>query len=367
MAEVLEKKVEKLADGTEVTTEVTEEPIERRPNPQDNPRNAVLSSIAKTAFAQHDAEAADNAKIPVMDDAGQVHEPAAAAPSDEPTPPESAEPAASSPSEPVAAPSEPAAAPAGEAIDPNAEYDVVVEGQTIKVKGSLIIDAGKRTFAKETAADFRLRTASQLLEEAERRLQASGQQPAAEQSKPEPSTKSEAELAEMLQFGTKEQSAEAVKILLSRGMPQDQIMQLSADAARSAARDEFEFQRAKSFVAREYRDIMDRPALRNLFSAEEERLRRGGDKRPYGELYKAIGDNIRKDFGLVKPAAAATAPVPGSKEARVERKAAAPSVPRTATARLQESQAAKPKSAGDIIAGMAAARGQHRLTPLRKD
>lgn len=365
MAE-LEKKVETLPDGTEVTTTVEEAP-ERAPNPQDNPRNAVLASIAKQAFRQHDADAEENAKVPVVDDDGNTATPAAAPPSDEPTPPEAAPPA-SSPAETAAPAREPAAAL--EVIDPNAEYDVVVEGQTIKVKGSLIIDAGKRTFSKETAADFRLRTASQLLEEAEKRLAAT-QPGASEQPKPQqqPASKSEAELAQMLQFGTAEQSAEAVRVLLSRGMPQEDIMRLSSDAARTAARDEYEFQRAKSFIAHEYRDIMERPALRNLFSSEEERLRRGGDKRPYGELYKAIGDSIRKDFGLQKPAAApsAQAPASGSKEARTERKAAAPSVPRTATARLQETQAPKPKSSSEIIAAMAERRGQHRLTPLRKE
>lgn len=344
-------------------------------SPAENPRNAVLARIAKQTFAAHEAEVAENAKIPVTDDEGNVVNQPAAAPSEpDAPPPEQEEPPASSQAEPSAAdageqpPQEPAPAPkpGEEVIDPAKDYTIVVEGQNVVVKGKAIIDAGYRTFQKETAADFRLRTASQLLEEAERRIAAApaGQPaPAAELEAPagEPN---EAQLAEMLQFGTKEQSAAAVKVLLQRGTEPNRILQLAGDAARAAVRDELEFARGKSLIAREFSDVMAKEPLRRLFFSEEERRRQAGDKRPYAELYKDIGDSIRKDFNLPRPTAKPATPPAAS---RVERKAKAPSVPRMAAARIEAAPAEKPKNPSDIIAGMAAARGKNRLTNLRKE
>jgi hypothetical protein len=170
----------------------------------------------------------------------------------------------------------------------------------------------------------------------------------------------------MLQFGTPEQSAEAVRLLRQGGLSEQQLSQLAEERARQAARDEFEFQRGKSYLAREHRDLMEKPAIRRLFESEDARLLEAGDRRPYIERYSAIAEQLRKDFGLVKPAPQAKpgegAPK-GSPAARQQAKAAAPSVPRTAAARLGEgTPAEKPRTNSDVIAAMAAARGKNRLS-----
>jgi hypothetical protein len=241
-----------------------------------------------------------------------------------------------------------------------------VEGQKVKVSGKTIIDAGFRTLQKEAAADHRLALASRLLEEAEARARATPSG-APEPAKPASSeSRTEAELAHMLQFGTPEQSAEAVRLLRQGGLSEQQLSQLAEERARQAARDEYEFQRGKAYLAREHKDLMEKPALRRLFESEDARLLEAGDRRPYIERYSAIAAQLRKDFGLVKLAPQAKpgegAPK-GSPAARQQAKAAAPSVPRTAAARLGEgTPAEKPRTNSDVIAAMAAARGKNRLS-----
>ena len=106
--------------------------------------------------------------------------------------------------------------------------------------------------------------------------------------------------------------------------------------------------------------------MRRLFESEDARLLQAGDRRPYVERYRAIGEQLRKDFSLAAPSvpAPAGAQAPGSAAARREAKAKAPTVPRTAAARLGDGggEQTKPVSPSDIIAGMAAARGKTRLT-----
>lgn len=353
-----------------------------RPNPQDNPRNIVLNEIAKRAFEQHAEEAKES--FPSMDDEGNItpapakaEPPADTPPVEEETPPAPA--AEATP--PVAAPaaSPPAAPEAPDKIDPSGEYEVVVEGQKMKVKGSTLWDAGIRTFQKESAADFRLQVASKLLQEAEEKARASATPPGAEaQPHPEePKRRSDADLSHDIQFGTPEQSAAAVAELRTRDtVSPEQIQRLTEQHARRAAQDEFQFQEAKRHVDSEFSDLMSNDYMRRLFFLEENRRRapkeRGGegDRRPYKELYTAIGNDLRKSFNLPKPAAATPAGTPtppGTAAARVERKRETPPVPRTAAARLSEAAAAeKARTPSEIIAAMAEARGQNRLTPARK-
>ena len=335
------------------------------PAPYINPRKTIMDEIAKVAFERHAAEAAEGASVSTVNDEHEVTEP----PAQEPAPAD-AEAAPQEPATPSAAPQETpplAEAPAGapEKYDPDGDYKVIVEGQEMLVKGKTIIDAGMRTLQKEAAADHRLRLASQLLEEAERRVAAT---PAgAASTQPEaPRGMTEEQLAHALQFGTPEESANAVRTLKAGGATEERILQLVEDRSRLVAADEFEFRRGQALLHREFNDLMEKPAIRRLFESEDARSLQAGDKRPYVERYRAIGEQLRKDFGIAKPAAPAPAggPASGSAAARQVAKAKAPSVPRTAAARMGEgsSDAAKPVLASDVIAGMAAARGKDRLT-----
>mgnify|MGYP003353390602 CR=1 FL=1 len=99
-----------------------------------------------------------------------------------------------------------------------------------------------------------------------------------------------------------------------------------------------------------------------LMAEEEKRLRAAGDARPHKDLYRDIGEGIRKAFNMPKPATATkpAATVVATAQARQERKAAAPSVPKTAAGRLSASEAApKAKGPSEIIAQMRNARTKY--------
>jgi len=352
-------KTETLPNGDTVDT--IEESDYRAPNPKDNPRNVSLNEIAKSVAKQHETEFAETA--PSIDDEGNVTEAPTSTTEAREVP--AADTSATAIAEPIAAKS----AVEPESLDPNKLYDVVVHGQKIQVEGKKIIEAGISTVQKGSEADYRLKVASHLLEEAERRMAATTQTGGAQQpAQAQQGAPSEAELSNMLQYGTPEQAAQAVKHLRGSGVSSEQINELAAAAARNATRDEVAFQAGKTFLENEYGDLFAKDSLKNLFISEETRLRKAGDRRPYSDLYKAIGDSIRKDFNLQKPATATTvSAAPGTAAARQAVKAASPSVPRTAAARLEGAQPEKPKSAQDIIAGMQAARGKDRLSnPIRR-
>lgn len=348
-------------------TEQQQEEEYARPDPKKNPRNIILEEIAKGVHAQHEKEAAE--QVPLIDDDGNITLPEGAPPAEE-TPAEDA--SAESGSHP-SPPQEPAAAaPADkqlEPIDPNKLYRVKIDGQEVEVPGKAIIDAGFRTFQKETAADFRLRLASQLLEEAEARVRAATPKDAPPAEKPSEKLTDE-QLAHAIQFGTAEQAAAALKELRGRpSVTEERVASIVDARARRIAQDEIQFQEALSFVQSEYADLLANDYLRRLFLLEENRRRapreRGGegDTRPYKELYRAIGEDLRKAFGLAKPAGGPPKPAANPRE---QRKQEMVPVPKTAAARMKESEGQKAPSVSEVIAKMAAARGQDRLIQTRK-
>jgi hypothetical protein len=355
-----------MATDENLTDDQQNDPEYRKPNPQENPRNIALKEIASSVAEQHKVEFAETA--PSIDDDGNVTPAPEAAPAEE-APAEEApaeEPAAEPVAEVAATPE-----PVQDAIDPNKKYKVKVDGMEMEVPGKAIIDAGYRTFQKETAADYRLKMASELLKEAQAKAQGAIQpdvpKPAPTQA---PSEKSDAELANEIQFGTPEQAATAISQLRTRGVvTQEQVQQFAAQQARIAAKDELQFQDALNFVQSEYKDLLSNAHLKDLFFLNENKARAAGDKRPYKELYKAIGDDLRSAFKMTKPQAGANAaPTPtGTVAARQALKRDTAPVPRTAASRMSEAaDSVKVKTHAEIIAGMAASRGKTQLNPLRK-
>lgn len=345
----------------------------RKPNPQDNPRNIALAEVAKTVQAKHAVDASETADS--IDDDGNITPAGTAAEPQEPADTESVADAT-----PAAAPAKaeekaPEAAPG--AIFPDQEYDAVVEGKKIKVKGQSLIDAGFRTFQKETAADYRLQMASELLKEAEnktRALTTPAPQPAPRQ---ETTAQSDADLAQAVQFGTPEQAEKAIKELRGRGnVPPEHLDQMIDKRSRMAVQDEIQFQSAKEFVDTEYKDLLSNDYLRRMFFLEENRRRapkeRGGEgsTKSYKDLYAEIGEDLRKNFNLPKPSTGATpsSPTPpGTAAVRQARKADTPPVPRTAATRISEaSEVTKAPTSSELIARMAASRGKNQLTANRK-
>lgn len=297
-----------------------------------------------------------------LEEAGRVASEAAAAEDNEdPDAPSSA-----SPSEPPSPPQ----------FDPEQEYELVVEGNKIKVKGSQIIERGRATLQKEVAAEYKLQLASELLEEAKRRAAVPPPGgPAAPEERPNGKTPTDeaddAKLAEQIQYGTKEQAMEAIKQLRTsgRGAEPEQVMQFVSQQLGPRIAAEIEFRNAAEMVKRDYSDLMGNDYLRRLFYVEENRRRAPkaeggeGDTRTPSELYRSIGDDLRKAFNL-KPQQAPkpSSPAPKTLDEKQKAKEKTPVVPSPASARVEGKGPSRPPTHTEIIDKMRKNRHQRPLT-----
>lgn len=307
------------------------------PTPELNPRLQILKEIAERSNLQADQDAAET--IPVMDEDGNEIQS-----DDIETETESAAPL-ETPSTNLAPEAPDAPVVAADQFDPEKEYDLIVHGKPVKVKGSQIIEQGKIAFQKETAADQKLQKATQILEEAKAFAQAQKQTP------PEPQLTDE-ELAQIIQFGTPEQATAAIKYIKGNPQAEQQKFQEMAKALPQVVSDQIAFHEAAAFVQSEYKDLLNDPYLKPIFFNREKELREAGDTRSYKELYKAIGDELRSHFNRPAPTTAKTM------EEKREAKANAPAAPRLASARMESSPEKKPPTREEIIHKMQQARGQ---------
>jgi hypothetical protein len=229
---------------------------------------------------------------------------------------------------------------------------IIVDGQPMQVPVSKIVEMGIRTLQKEVAADIRLNQASKLLSDAQKLAQAP--QP----SKDVVEEMNDDQLAELIQFGTKEQAAKAVSMLRKQQQqfnPEDFLK-----VVQQAVPHQISFHAGKQFAESEYGDILKDPDLGTIFLNRENAARAAGDKRDYIELYKAIGDDLRTKFNRPKPGIATTSTV--TMQDKQERKAAAPAAPKLASARIDgEGQAPRPPTREEVIDKLRAARGFNRL------
>ncbi len=308
--------------------------------PELNPRARVMAELAERSNLRADAEAQE--PLPPSDE-----EPVPS--TDVPVEPETPEetPAETPSQTPAEVPAETPIEAAAPEFNPDQEYDLIVDGKPIKVKGSEILERGKSAIRKETAADYKLEIATKLLEEA--RSLAKPAAPTAEQ----PKKLSAEQLAEIIQFGTKEQAAAAISEIMA-GQQQGNEIQKMASALPAVVSDQIAFHDATLFVQSEYKDLMSDPDLRSLFFMKENGMRQAGDNRPYKDLYKVIGDELRVKFN--RPASTTT--TNKTIEQKKEAKAAAPSVPRLASARLEAAPEKKAPTTQEVIDKMRAARGQ---------
>lgn len=334
-----------------------EDAIQPAPTPELNPRNRAADEIAARARLTREAEAQETIPPGAEDlarNAAEV-EPDPEVPNvagdSEPQPlPERDEGGRFSGADKVVT-----AAPAG--FDMEAEYDLMVEGKPVKVKGSQIIDMGKRGIQKELAADYKLELASNLLKDAQARAQPVA--PAA----PLPPEKTYLDAAQAIQFGTTEQAAEVIRGVVSKAV--QEATQHAVKAVPAISQDQQAFFEAKRLVDTEYGDLMADPYLKPLFEAEETKRRKAGyvvgRDGSYTDLYKSIGEDLRKHFNRPKVGAVST-PAPTLTQRR-EAKEQAPSAPKLASVRLSGGgDAKKPPTREEIIAGMQAQRGMNALT-----
>lgn len=326
----------------------TPEPPEPQPTPELSPRARAEREVWKASNERAVREASE--PLP---------------PSDGEAPPAAPEPEKPAEEEPAPAAAEGGDNPPAQAEAADEEVELLVNGKPMKFKKSQIEEAGRRTLQKDAAADMKLEIASRLLREAEERVgkqppAPAGAQPPAEPSKPSVTEKSDAELAELLQYGTKEQAASAIAEIRRRDTSADSQQGLQEFIAKQlpAALDaRLAFHEAVRTARSEYKDIFADPHLTTLFHVQEHRAREAGDARPHAELYKEIGDGIRKHFKLATPSKDAP-----TLDDRKETKRNAPAIPRSAATRVESGAPEKPltleQARERALAAMKASRGQ---------
>lgn len=325
--------------SVETPAEEKNELVRVSPTPELNPRNQALAEIAARANADADQNAQETTDS--MDDDGNITS------ATEEVVEETTEHVEESTETPVVEQTTQVAT----AFDPDQDYDIVVNGKPMKVKGSQIIERGKMALQKESAADQKLELASRLLQE----VQAKVTPPA--QAVETPSLSDE-QLAEIIQYGTKEQAAQAISQLRSAGQSSEKAQLMMAQQLPKVVSDQLAFHEAAKFVQTEYGDLLTDPYLKQLFFLKENQLRETGDRRAYVELYKEIGEELRTHFNKPKTTPGTQQPAAKTLEQKVAAKAAAPAAPKLASARMEGKGEAKAPTREEIIAKMQLARGQ---------
>lgn len=219
---------------------------------------------------------------------------------------------------------------------------IKVDGEEREVPRDKVVDAGIRALQKESTADKRLEEATRLLREVQERI-------APKQEKPQETPSQEwddATVAYALEHGTEEQKAYAVKQLRGRetATPEEveqKVMQKVLDT--------MDFKEASNWFVSEYKDIASDPYLMQLAAVSEDNLRRQGDTRSRRELYKDIGEDLRKWKGGTTNAQ--------SFEEKKEQKSKVQTIPSASVKKMTE-QVKQPKTTSEVIADMRKSRGQ---------
>lgn len=299
----------------EVNDEVIEQPV--------NPRLSEIERLAQKVQEDRDAEMEANGE-PVVDTRGEEVKEAEE---------EKAETAEESPVAEV----KPAEAHAEELIT------IKVDGETRQISKDKIFEAGLRTVQKESAADRRLDEATRLLKEVQQRIA-----PVQEQQ-PRPSQEwDDGVIVYALQHGNEEEKTEAIRQLRGRDKEVATPEQIAA-IAEAKVLDRVDFANTVEWFEREYKDVRSDPYLFQLAAVKEDQMRASGDTRSRREVFKEIGDELRKWKG--------GAVAVQSLDAKREQKATITNLP-AASVRKQAPEMKKPETPSDIVARMAKARGQ---------
>ncbi len=113
--------------------------------------------------------------------------------------------------------------------------------------------------------------------------------------------------------------------------------------------DTLEFRESATWFQSEYKDVVNDPYLLQLAAIAENNARNAGDTRSRKELYKAIGDELRKWKGGNN-----VQTMEQKKELKSEKVVNLPSASMRKTAPTEQ----KPKTTADIIEDMRKRRGQ---------
>lgn len=236
-----------------------------------------------------------------------------------------------------------------------------VDGQEVEFDESKVMEAGLRALQKESTADKRLEEATKAREEADRLKKAAEQAAAAAAAAPAKKTDQEVlaekdalrPIVKAIQYGGEDEAAAA---LLEYGQKMAQLGQANAITA-AELHNMLDLREAQKYVRTEYADVMSDEKLKKLFVSEVNAKLATGDARPYQEICKDVGDELRTWKGApAKQEATQPAKPQGASRAAVhERKTSTVQVP-SAAARQPAPTQPKAENPTDTVARMREAR-----------
>jgi hypothetical protein len=220
---------------------------------------------------------------------------------------------------------------------------IVVDGKPVQVKRDQLIEAGRRTLQKESAADKRLQEATEIWRNAQAYANSLRGQPSSDAGfEQSPSSDATNGSGSGAQQATPD----------PRALVREELW--IHDATKAAQR-----------FKEEFKDIAEDPfAARLVATLENERLtlaaQQGTDLGDPWEAYKAHGTKVREWLGKAKPASG-----PAVSQDRIERKRETVTVT-GASARMQPPAPPKPLTTSEIIEQQRLARRSGRqLQPVR--
>lgn len=248
-----------------------------------------------------------------------------------------------------------------EAAPPKTEK-LKIDGQEQDVGVDKIMDAGRRALQKELAADRRLEEATKVREEAER-LRKVAEETLARAGAPAAAKKNDQEMivakeglrdiVKKIQYGSEDEAAQA---LVEYGTKMASLGQ--ADRLTEVELNNIlDLREAQVFVKTNYADVLGDANLKELFVGKVNKKLAAGDARPYQEICKETGDELRAWKGPAK--ADPTPNTGGSRAAAQQRKVSTVSIP-AASARLPSAAPTETKapSNSDLVEQTRKARGQ---------
>lgn len=179
-----------------------------------------------------------------------------------------------------------------------AKYNFVVDGEKLE----LTEDEIRERIQKSAAAEKRLAEATRLLEDAKRQAATLHEKPPQPPVKPSSET-DDAEFiqsaAKALLYGDEEQVTQTIKAILGKGRSDPTQSGITPERVASYVDEKLAFRDGMRLLETPpeqggYADVYSDPVLKARFHQREAELRDvQQDKRPYVELYKSIGEEIR--------------------------------------------------------------------------
>ena len=240
---------------------------------------------------------------------------------------------------------------------------IVVDGKESEVLLSDIIDAGKRSLQKESAADSRLEEATRLLKAAQGKIPLPREEDEEKEEKVDPAqddkSKRQArikELTEAIQCGTEEEGEAAIEEIMGSMATQKQV---SPDEIKNQVKEELRVEQINERLQASPENggfgdlIKDQRLVDFANQAIDKALSEG---KPYTwELCQEACQGVRDWVDSFKPEAA-----PQKDELQEKRERKRTSIDEVKSANLKKSKIEKdkPQTASEIIADMRKVRGQ---------